>query len=300
MDTILQSAHRRRWAAASLAVLLLTVTGVTSVDPSAARPLAAEITGFTAPLREATLASTTPGRLAEILFNEGARVEAGAVVVRLDSAVQERRAALAEAQAESTLDADLAALRLVEARTAREHLETVADAAASAYERITARIAVQLAEVELARAEFRRQQAAREAGLQRALLDEYQIRAPFAGVVVEHLRKPGETAEEREGLVRLVQLDPLVVTLDCPLELAALTRIGTVVSVAPDEASGGARAATVAFVSPVADAASQTVRIKLNVPNADGVWIPGMRVRAAWPPADAPAAESPRNPRVGR
>lgn len=270
-------------ALVTLAVLAIAALGQAGADHVAtpAPPASAAssvITGFTAPLRNVVLGSTCTGRIEAILVDEGARVETGATVVRLDGDVQRHRFELADAQARSELEVELALLRLEQARTARDHLQTVGVGAASTYELTTARIEVALAEVDVARARFRQEQAAREAALQQSLLDEYEIRAPFAGFVVEHLRQPGETVEDREGIVRLVQLDPLVVTVDCPLELVPAIQIGGVAEVMPDGPGAMPRRGTIVYVSPVADAASQTLKVKLHVANADTGWRAGMRV----------------------
>ncbi len=286
----------------TLAVLAIAALGQSGMQPPAPPgpprdALPPVVTGFTAPLRNVVLGSTCTGRIEAILVDEGARVEAGATVVRLDGDVQRHRFELADAQARSELDVELALLRLEQARTARDHLQTVGVGAASTYELTTARIEVALAEVDVARARFRQEQAAREAALQQALLDEHEILAPFAGFVVEHLRQPGETVEDREGIVRLVQLDPLVVTVDCPLELVPAIQMGGVAEVTPDGPGATSRRGTIVYVSPVADAASQTLKVKLHVANPDTGWRAGMRVFVSVGPGatgPAPAGDAPR------
>lgn len=281
-------------AAALFAATVGTVftTGAEQLVATVVGPArAGEITGFTAPFQAVTLAAVRTGRLAERCVPEGAAVSAGDRVIRIDDDVQARRVELAEAEAASTIEIELAEVRLGLARTDLERLQGAREvSAATANELRNAEAAVRAAELELAKAKFQHEQAARSLALERAILEEFTIRAPFSGVVTEHLKQVGDTIEDREGITQVVQLDPLVVSVDCPIELAPLVQTGTTGVVACGEGFGPARDGRVVFVSPVADAASQTFRVKLHVPNADGRWLAGMRVSVTF----GEAAESAR------
>ncbi|MBU0639839.1 MAG: efflux RND transporter periplasmic adaptor subunit [Planctomycetes bacterium] len=237
------------------------------------------LTGFTAPFRTVTLAAVRTGRIQAIPLAEGTLAQSGAVAVLLDDQVQQRRVAISKALAESNLEIDLAQVRLRQAQNELERLRKIGvDAYATTKELSDAQTAVDTARVALAQAQFRHEQAQREHALQQALLDELRVRAPFPGYVAERLKEVGETVEEREGILTLVQLDPLLVTVDCALDLAAQLRPGQQVAVQPRAAPGTTRVGEVSLINRVADPASQTCKVKISVPNPDNGWIAGARV----------------------
>ena len=109
-------------------------------------------------------------------------------------------------------------------------------------------------------------------------MDELSLEAPFRGYISERLKEVGDTVEEREAILTVVQLDPLVVELDCALGDTPRLRAGQRVRIAPLDVSQAARVGEVYFVSKVADPASQTFKVKIWVPNADNSWAAGVRV----------------------
>lgn len=302
MDTGFRSRHartndKRIWLgrkglAGALFTVMVGTAFSTDAEQSAAKATgpapAGQITGFTAPFQAVTLAAVRTGRLAERCVPEGAAVSAGDRVIRIDDDVQARRVELAEAEAASTIEIELAEVRLGVAQTDLERLRGARElSAATANELRNAEAAVRAAELELAKARFQHEQAARSLALERAILEEFTIRAPFSGVVTEHLKQVGDTIEDREGIAQVVQLDPLVVSIDCPIELAPLVEVGVDAVVTCAEGFGPPRGGRVVFVNPVADAASQTFRVKLHVANADGRWLAGMRVGVTFGEAAA-------------
>ncbi len=238
------------------------------------------VVGFTAPLETVTLAALQPGRISEMPAAEGEQIEAGQPAVHLDDTVQRQRLKIAKAQAESTIEVDLARVRKEHAAREFERIESlVASSAASPKELSDARAEVQAADLEYQQACFKHAQDVLEFGLQEALCDQMHIRAPFTGYVSAHLKKTGDSVEEREGILSLVQLDPLLVAIDCPIELAPRVRRGQTVNIVPFDAGQPVRYGEIFFVNRVADPASQTFKVKIKVSNADLAWMAGMRVR---------------------
>lgn len=257
-----------------IALLSLALWPVTTAQADEPLP------GFTAPFRQVTVTAVQPGRIATLGAQEGQAVAAGHVLVQLDDAVQRSQVAIAEAQAESLLAIRLAEVRQEHADRELKRVKTLeAQSAVSAKEVSDAEAAAAETTLLLEQTKFEHGQALRELALQQARLEEYAVAAPLAGVVVEQLKEVGDTVEENEPVVTVVQLDPLVVTLACPLVDARALERGDHFYVAFGDSAAEQRVGTVAYVSPVADAASQTVKVKLHVPNADGRWWAGMRVR---------------------
>ncbi|MBN2448011.1 MAG: efflux RND transporter periplasmic adaptor subunit [Phycisphaerae bacterium] len=239
----------------------------------------AAVPGFTAPAREATLAAVPAERIVRYLVQEGDSVHTDDLLVELDDGIQRQRTEIARLAAESTVTIDLARVRMEQAVAELERLDRLSSGAMTSVKELTdARFAADAAKLQYQVALLEHQQAARQLALQEQTLAQLQIRAPFDGCVVECLKEDGETVEEREGLLTIVQINPLTVTVDCPLHLARGVRVGDRFSVVPANPLWPARAGTVSFVNHVADPASQTVKVKLDVPNDDGEWIAGTRV----------------------
>lgn len=287
--------HLRRWGACGvlrmLACLALAATVAerpgwagdqTTADPfpPALAEDAGSVIGFTAPLRTVTLAALQPGRIRELPAAEGERIEAGAPAIHLDDTVQRQRMKSAQALAESTIEIDLARVRKEHASRELERIEGLAaSSSVSTKELGDARTSVEATELEFQQARFKHSQDAREYGLQKAMCEQMHVRAPFTGYVSAHLKREGDSVEDREGVLTLVQLDPLVVAIDCPFEYATRVASGQTVNVKPIDGAGSPRNGEVFFASRVADAASQTFKVKIKVANTDAAWMAGMRVR---------------------
>lgn len=246
--------------------------------------------GITTPYREATLSAVRPGRIAQIHVEEGVSVKQGDLVFQMVDDVQRARTAMAKATADSLLGVDLA--RAVWERDKRELARLTklhGDANASSKELDDARAAEEIARIEHELAGFDHAQAMLAYEREKAQLDEHRAVAPFSGYVEERLKQVGETVDESEGVIRLAQLDPLRVWVDCPLSVAALLHTGDQLVVRPFDDRWSPRTGTVVMASRVADSASQTFKVKLTVPNANGTWMSGLKVAVEISPGVATA-----------
>jgi len=244
--------------------------------------------GITAPAREASLGPIQSGRIREIFVGEGDTVHQGDALFSFDDAVQRSRVAIARLDAQSTLGIELAKERYSQAQRDYERLVGLqTDENASSKEILDAQGRAEIArlEFEIAKATKALLQLAYER--EKAALSELTVRAPFSGYVAEQLKYVGESPDQREAVLRIVQLDPLHVTLDCPLSFAPIIEMGDVVEVVPVEPYWTARVGRVILKHRVADAASQTFRVKVAVENEDMAWMSGLKVVVKFPHARA-------------
>lgn len=234
---------------------------------------------MTAPFQTATLASVQPARIARIAVPEGAMVAQGELVVALEEGVQLARTEIAKAASESTLAVDLAQARWTRAKRDLDRLMRLhGEDNASSKELTDALADADITRIEYEMANFNQAQAHRAFERESRLLDEFRLQAPFSGYVSQHLKRAGETVDQLEGIVTLVQLDPLEVQVDCPLALAPMLAVGDRFVVTPADSRWPPRAGCVVLASRVADGGSQTFKVKLNVENADAGWIAGLKV----------------------
>lgn len=210
--------------------------------------------GYTRPAQEVRLAFPEGGVLRELRVHEGQAVEEGDILARLDTAVLEADAEIAQAQA------DLADSRLA----VLERL--AADGRASPDELARAR-----AEASIEHARVRRVEAQ---------IENRTLRSTVRGVVLEIEHEVGESVGAPDyAALTVVRVDELKADLYVPPDVASSLRVEGAVEVIYD---GRLRVnATVEFVSPIVEPASGTVRITLALPNAGGSLASGMRVSLA-------------------
>jgi RND family efflux transporter MFP subunit len=284
INTVKARVIRAAWLAGTL-----FVAGASSVvrgeDPAPSRSRDTEVViGITAPARVATLASVLPARISQVLAAEGSMVEAGDVVVALEDDVQRARTEVAKAAAQSTLEIAVARARWEKARRELDRLRRLHGGEnASSKELDDALSEAEITRLEYELAGFNQKQAQRACELEQANLEQFSIRAPFRGYVAEHLRHAGETIDQLEGVLTLVQVDPLLVLTDCGLGLAPAVRVGDKVAVRPVDTPQPPRTGTVVLASRVADGASQTFKVKIRVDNADASWMAGLKVAVEFP-----------------
>jgi membrane fusion protein (multidrug efflux system) len=265
------------WFVLTLAIVTASPQAVG--DPQVAGPRPNEIVGITAPCRTATLASVQPSRIARIETAEGSFVRRGDPVVQLEEGVQLARTEIAKATAETTLNVEHAKARWMRAQRDLDRLIRLHGSdSASSKELSDATADAEITRIEYELANFNQGQAVRAYEREKEVLKEFRLIAPFDGYVFEHLKHAGETVNELEGIVTLVQLNPLKVSVDCPVALAATVTVGDRFRVAPVDRRLSPRVGTVMLTSRTADGGSQTFKVKLHVDNEDVAWMAGLKV----------------------
>ncbi|MCG6872064.1 MAG: efflux RND transporter periplasmic adaptor subunit [Gammaproteobacteria bacterium] len=234
------------------------------------RSLASEelFDGTVEAVNQSTVAAQTSGRVLEVLFDVDDYVARGTVVVRLRDTEQQARLARAEGLATE------AGARLEEAADAqRRHQELYAQKVASkaALDRAVANFKAARAALEAARAQV---DEAREQ------LEHTMVRAPYSGIVVERGVQPGETVQPGSALMTGLSLESLRVNAYVPQRLVAPLRAGGTARVLLED---GAQPIEVRdlTVSPRADLATRSFRVRVALPEGTHGLFPGMAVKLA-------------------
>ncbi len=161
-----------------------------------------------------------------------------------------------------------------------------------------ARTESQLAEQKLSQAIEQRRVSQQERDVAAAQLSQRTIRSPIDGVVAERYLSAGERVDDKP-LLRIAKVNPLRVQLVVPIALYGQMQIGSLASVMPDLPGAQIRSARVTLVDKVVDAASNTFRVHLELPNADLALPAGLRCKAEFPTLAAPEAKAePAAPQV--
>ena len=103
--------------------------------------------------------------------------------------------------------------------------------------------------------------------------------APISGVVIEKRAVEGQYVETGQEIYRLADLDRLWVRLDAYESDLPMLRYGQEVEFTTDALPGETFVGVVAFISPVVDESTRTVKVRVNVDNSDRRLKPGMFVR---------------------
>jgi len=104
-------------------------------------------------------------------------------------------------------------------------------------------------------------------------LNQKSIRAPFDGFVLDTFKYPGEYVEDKP-ILRLAQLDPLVIEAIVPMENFGELQAGMLAEVLPEMMPGEKLSAEVTIVDLIGDTASNTFGVRLVMPN------PGNKISA--------------------
>ena len=274
---------RRRLLFLSVLGSAMAVTAQPLADLAPHDQLPETLPGFAVPAAQAELSADRTARLSSRAVNSGAVVKQGTLLAQLDNEAQLVRVQIAEHRAAAQHELELARLNVSTAQRELDRFVALDGHASTSRKEVNdARDELATAKLLLKEAEFNQQQAEFDAALQRAILDEYDILAPFDGIVLEFERDAGETVEEGDLIVTIVQLDPLRVQIDCPLQRAFGLSVGAPAQVIPQNSALEPRIGKVTFVSAAADAGSQTVRVHIDVPNEDLAWPGGLRVNVKF------------------
>jgi len=242
------------------------------------------------PDKVAEVGAQVIGVLEKITVERGDMVKAGQVVAQLQADVERAsvNVAAVRARAEAELKAASAAADLAQAKLARaQHLVSVGFISKDAADQAEAE--ARIAQNRVAQAQEAQRLSQQELALSNSQLAQRSIRTPFAGIVVDRYRTEGERIE-REPVVRIAKIDPLRIEMVLPLAQFGQVAPGSVVNIKTDVTGDRLLPATVTLVDRVVDAASNTFRVRLSLPNPDQSIPAGLRCVAdfASPAMDGP------------
>lgn len=257
--------------------LAIVISSLVLTQPADARAPAERLDCMIQPSRDVQIGSPSAGVIAEVLVQRGEVVEKNQVLAKLQSDVE--RAALAVAQERAAQVGEEAVANSSRNLAARE-LERANELFGQQYVSRTyldkQRAEAQAASGRTTQAIENRRLARRQLQLAMTQLEQRTIRAPFSGVVVERFLAAGEFVDQKPVL-RLAAVDPLRVDVLVPAALFGSIQIAQSAKVFPEMVGAAARTATVKTVDRMIDAASNTFRVRLELPNEDQSLPAGLR-----------------------
>ncbi len=222
-------------------------------------PLTEEIVGTVRTRQAVDLEAKLSGRILTLPVKLGQTVKEGDLLVTL--ATQEIQARLEQAEA-ALRQSETDFQRLTKLRTTGAAMQS-----------------------ELDTATFRQQSAHAAVAEAKALMAYAQITAPMSGVVARKDADVGDLAMPGKPLLRLEDPTNLRLEAEVPNSVLARVKPGAALTVRVD-ALGLELQGKVAEIAPVADPATRSVRVKLDLPPTPGL-LPGQFGRVAVPTAEA-------------
>lgn len=236
-----------------------------------------QVTGDVIAMRRSQLAAQEPGLVIEVAVDAGDAVEQGALIARLDP--QRLELDLAEAQASVlAAEARVAEQEALASQAARDRdrvRELVERGSSSPTELDRAESLAAAEQARLLQAKAQRAiEQARQALIEKRIAD-LEIRAPFAGRVIEKFTEVGQWVRSGDSVVEVVALDPIEIRVDVPERfIARVSTDGRVSVMLP--ALGREIEAEVIGVIPRADKRTRLFPLRLQADNPDGLVQPGM------------------------
>lgn len=257
------------------------------------------VTGSLNPAVEVPVVPKLGGKIARVAVSVGDRVQAGDLLVQLDTGDIEAQVR----QAEAAVEAARTGLANAEAKipNALAIAQANYDAAKSAYDRMEylyqeggiseqqlegARTQLEVATAQLAdaknaslqldtlKAQLKQAEAAYD--MARTQLNNATITAPVSGTVTAVHMDPGQMAGPSTPLVTVAQLDPIVAVFSLTESQVGKLNAGDRVSVLVKAAGEEPWQGQVSEVAPSADPRTRTYLVKVELPNGDGILKGGM------------------------
>jgi RND family efflux transporter MFP subunit len=221
-------------------------------------------------LRSAELALGAGGEIVMLEVREGDRVEAGQLLVEIN-----------KRQASARLSAAVSSRRESERELAQARRE--AERATALGTTVLAGEEIEQQSVRAETLEARKRRFAAEARAAQAVLSDYLLVAPFAGVIAARRADLGRWVGPGETVLELVAIDDVEVLVDVRPELAPHVRLGDQVTLrAAGGLAGAETKAEVLGVVPSLDRATRTLKIRLRPVEARAYLLPGAPVDVAF------------------
>ncbi len=244
--------------------------------------------GYVVARRKATVAAEITGKVVEIFIDEGMTVTDGQIVARLDSVLAEKDYELAQSRAESA-DAAIAAITadLQDATRIMSRVQTLSQknfATEADLTKAQARVGVLAAQLRQAQSQF--ETAKIDAKRSASVLDKHQIRAPFAGVVIDRSAQPGEMISPmsvggftRTGICTIVDMDSIEIEVDVNEAFIGRVAAGGAVNAVLDAYPDWTIPASVIAIVPTANREKATVKVRIRFVQKDPRILPDMAVK---------------------
>jgi RND family efflux transporter MFP subunit len=275
-----------------------------TVDSSSASVL--DATGYVVARRQANVSSKVTGRVLEVLIEEGMSVQKNQIVARLEDVNARKSFDVTKAEldaAKAQVNEVRAHLNEAKLNFERNHTlmqkqlvsQSAFDTAKANYESLRAQLSnreemVNVNEKLIAQ--------------QKQNLDDYVLRAPFAGVVIAKTSQPGEMISPisagsgftRTGICTLVDMTSLEVEVDVNESYIQRVHAGQLAEAVLEAYPEWKIPAKVAAIIPTADRQKATVKVRVAFQSLDPRILPDMGVKVSFLNPEPVEKQKPKEP----
>ncbi len=248
LPTLIKLSQFSALAAAQMQMPPTTVTATTAKKEH--WPDSVNATGTLVAVQGVTIGAELGGKVTEIAFESGGRVETGELLVRLDTSAEEAQLRSAQAAAKLT----------------RISLDRIRG--------LRANKTVSQSDLDTAEANYK--QATAQVDNVRAAIAKKTISAPFAGQLGIRQVNLGQIVEQGSPIVTLQTIDPIHVDFSLPQQSFSLLSPGTGVRVTTDAAPQQAFDGKIIALNPEIDQVTRSVRVRATLANKGEQLRPGM------------------------
>jgi RND family efflux transporter MFP subunit len=221
--------------------------------------------GLTKPTQRVEIAVPVQGLVKEVPIKPGDTVKKDQLLVQLDDAVEKKRAESLEIDAKSEVQIKAAEAELAQKR---KELERKMGPGFSVSEQEEAKLAVDVDELRVQLAQQDRIKKTADLQAQEKLIDKMKIVSPIDGVIEKVEADPGEVWDPSKPAIVVVDNTKIDVEVSLKTSEVNKLKVGDVVEVRYEDDTQS-RQAKIIYLSPVADAASDTRQLRATMPNTD-------------------------------
>ena len=296
------------WATAMQAASVKVASATVKAGPGSAPGAVLNASGYIVARRRATVSSKVTGKVVDVLIEEGHPVREGQILAHLDDTQPRASLALAEAQLASSRKAaaeDEARLQQAELTLKRRQQllkegvvgKAELDDVQSNVDSLKARIAYTQQQIGVAESQV---------NLQKTMLTDMVVRAPFAGIVISKDAQPGEMISPvsagggftRTGIGTIVDMSSLEIEVDVNETYINRVTNGMRVEATLDAYPDWRIPSHVITTIPSADRQKATVKVRIGFDALDPRILPDMGVKVSFLRDEPAAGQAPAAPRI--
>jgi RND family efflux transporter MFP subunit len=250
------------------------------------------ITAITIPSADVMMSFVQPGKIAELFVLEGDTVTADQLLVKQDDTVEQIVLLQTKAQSEDTSQVEGAQASLDQKRVDLKKMEWAAGrGSATELEVEHAQLEVKISELSLKLAQLKHEQSLLKYQEMQARVDRMSLKSSITGTIEKVEVEEGEAVNGLEDVLRVLKTDPLWIDVPVPLAQGRTFKKGQNATVTFPGANKKTTA-LITYVSTAADAASSTLRVRIEVPNTQERPA-GEHVQVSFPTSVEPSTVNP-------
>lgn len=277
---------------------VLTLAGIAFAAAFAAMPGLSHAQGIPAETRlhrnhDVEMAFIRPGLIWDVLVTEGQRVSKDQVLVKLDDRAEQIQLEQIKQQSENEVQIEAAVAQRDQSEVdLKRTIEMKEQGAATELEVQHAELQLLIDRLKLKLARFQQDQDRMKYREAKAQMDRMRLVSPIDGVVEAIYVKPGMSVNQLEKVIRVVNVDPLVIDVDVPIHEAKSLETGQKATVMFEDRPQTTESGRVIFKALSAQGAiPPTLRVTVELANGNGRPA-GERVYVSFPALEAPVAEA--------